>query len=177
MPAAVFVIQARIGKLRYCFRLTRRLVFPRRVAIAHQLIRQRNVQPMRAASVGMKRDAVRIAQLVQPEFRPLELIPVKVFENVNRAFVIVRAVVQISHEDAIVRAFRHKPHATHALRRNGEVVTIGQVQYIAFAIGEREAMRFEVCVLCKGRKGKSSSEEKQIKSHVVQSSKTRSGTC
>jgi len=130
MPATVLVTESIIRKSRQHFRRAGRSIFAFLVAITHQPVGERDIEPARAVSIRVEGDAVWITQTAQ-EFRHLLELPrgwIKLIEDVDHSTTIVGEVEHVRDEQTFVRAHGHEANALQTLRRNADLITVRQVK-------------------------------------------------
>src|SRR5215471_21815183 len=113
VPAAVFVAQPVVRIRGQYFGRAHRKAFTQVIAITFQLVGERDVQPVLLSWIGIKGDAIRVAQAAKIGNYLLELAcsGVEVIQNVDAAEGIVREVVHICDKNSSVRPLGHKAYA------------------------------------------------------------------
>src|SRR4030095_12849105 len=97
--------------------------------IANESIGERKIEPGRSGLIGVKSDAVWIAQpghVLRYFFEPVRG-GIELIEDVDHATTVIGEAEHVSDEEPVVRTERHEPDSFKTLRGDVDLIAFGQV--------------------------------------------------
>src|SRR5687767_1010144 len=130
MPAAILVTQTIVRKSGEHFRLRHWRSFTFCETGTHELVCQRQVQPVDAVWIRVEGDAVWITQISQVSRNVLKTPGggIELIENVNYALFVVGEVEHVRDEDATIRTLRHAAYAFQSFGGDADTILFRKVK-------------------------------------------------